>query len=59
MCIPRSNGVETLVSTSFQREIHVVCLQEHGSVKTRILVSFMQCGLLSNDIEMLVASENI
>ena len=25
-CIPRSNDVETVVSTSFQREIHVVCL---------------------------------
>ena len=25
-CIPRWNGVETFVSTSFQRGIHVVCL---------------------------------
>ena len=51
--------METLVSTSFQREMHVVCLQGYGSVKTHILASFVQCGLLSNDIEMLVASENI
>ena len=25
--IPRSNDVETIVSTSFQRGVHVVCLQ--------------------------------
>ena len=50
LCIPRWNDVETTISTSFQREKHVVCLQG-PSRKVCIFKKLSSRSLLYNTTE--------